>query len=121
MLIRKEYQMEVECKKWVLLLHSLKDENVFLLLKLSKVLDGKVDMDFILKAEYFQNEFIVKDEYIKEMENDIKMELQLIGCLPDKMPVKIVKNHERLKNEIKYIQNSFSKLKDEFNKSITKD
>ena len=72
-----------------MLLNSLKHENAFLILKLSEVLDGKEDKEFISKAEYFQNEFITKDEYIKELKNDIKVQLQLIsGSIKDEKILK---------------------------------
>ena len=118
-LTQYEYHLEAEYKRWEILLSSLKNENTFLMLKLSEVLDGKVDKEFILKAEYFQNEFIVKDEYIKDMENDIKRELQLLGSLHnDKLPIKSLKKHEKLKNEITYLERNFSNLRIQFNKCV---
>ena len=115
-----EYQLEAEYKRWEILLSTLKNENEFLMLQLSQVLDGKVDKQFILKAEYFQNEFIAKDENIKDMINDIKAELRLIYNTKDKLPVKNLLKHEKLKNEIKYFERNFSSLKTEFGKSVSK-
>ena len=118
-LAQKEYQLEAEYKRWEILLSSIKTENAFLILKLSEVLDRKDDREFISKAEYFQNEFITKDENIKEMENDIKVELRLISSIKDEniLP-KILKRYEKLRNEIKYFERNFSSLKTEFDKSI---
>lgn len=122
-LTQKQDQLEPEYKKWEMLLNSLKHENAFLILKLSEVLDGKEDKEFISKAEYFQNEFITKDEYIKELKNDIKVQLQLIsGSIKDeKILKKILMKHEKLRNEIIYFEKNFSKLKMEFDQSILKD
>ena len=122
-LTQKQDQLEPEYKKWEMLLNSLKHENAFLILKLSEVLDGKEDKEFISKAEYFQNEFITKDEYIKELKNDIKVQLQLIsGSIKDeKILKKILMKHEKLRNEIIYFEKNFSNLKMEFNQSILKD
>ncbi len=121
-LTQNEYHLEAEYKRWEILLSSLKNENTFLMLKLSEVLDGKVGKDFILKAEYFQNEFIMKDEHIKDMENDINIELQLISGLKDeKTSSKILRRYEKFKNEIKYFERNFLTLKTDFDKSITKD
>ena len=118
-LTQYEYHLEAEYKRWEILLSSLKNENTFLMLKLSEVLDGKVDKEFILKAEYFQNEFIVKDGYIKDMENDIKDELQLISGLKDeKTSTKILRRYEKLKNEITYLERNFSNLRIQFNKCV---
>jgi len=122
-LTQNEYHLKAEYKRWEILLSSLKNENTFLMLKLSEVLDGEVGKDFILKAEYFQNEFITKDEYIKELKNDIKVQLQLIsGSIKDeKILKKILMKHEKLRNEIIYFEKNFSNLKMEFDQSILKD
>lgn len=122
-LTQKQDQLEPEYKKWEMLLNSLKHENAFLILKLSEVLDGKEDKEFISKAEYFQNEFITEDEYIKELKNDIKVQLQLIsGSIKDeKILKKILMKHEKLRNEIIYFEKNFSNLKMEFDQSILKD
>lgn len=114
----KEYQLEAEYKRWEILLSSIKNENAFLILQLSQALDEKVDKDFIVKAEYFQNEFITKDENIKDMETDIKAELKLINNTKDDLPTKNLLKHEKLKNEIKYFERDFSSLRTEFDKSI---
>lgn len=119
-LTQNEYHLEAEYKRWEILLSSLKNENTFLMLKLSEVLDGRVGKEFILKAEYFQNEFIAKDENIKDMENDIKAELKLINNTKDKLPIKNLLKHEKLKNEIKYFERNFSNLKTEFDMSIAR-
>lgn len=116
---QNEYQLEAEYKRWEILLSSLKNENAFLIVKLSEVLEEKEDKDFVLKAEYFQNEFITKDEHIKELENDIRVELELLGNThTTHVPIKLLKKHEKLKNEITYLQRNFSNLTTEFNKCV---
>ena len=116
---QNEYQLEAEYKRWEILLSSLKNENAFLIVKLSEVLEEKEDKEFVSKAEYFQNEFITKDEYIKELENDIRSELVLLGNTTDgKVPVKSLRKHEKLRNEITYLQRNFSNLCIEFNKCV---
>ena len=117
-LANKEYQLEAEYKRWEILLSAIKTENAFLILKLSEVLDGITDKAFVSKAEYFQSEFIAKDENIKDMQKDIKAELQLINSIKDKLPPKNLQKYEKLKNEIKYFEKNFSSLKAEFDKSI---
>lgn len=116
---QNEYQLEAEYKRWEILLSTLKNENAFLILKLNEVLEAKEDREFISKAEYFQNEFITKDEYIKDLENDIKAELQLLGRSSNPhVPVKLLKRHEKLRNEITYLQRNFSNLRTEFNRCV---
>lgn len=116
---QNEYLLEAEYKRWEILLSILKNENAFLILKLSEVLEEKEDREFISKAEYFQNEFISKDEFIKDLENDIRIELKLLGNTCDAhVPVKLLKKHGKLKNEIAYLERNFLNLRMEFDKSI---
>jgi hypothetical protein len=116
---QNEYQLEAEYKRWEILLSTIKNENAFLIVRLSEVLEQKQDKEFIPKAEYFQNEFITKDEYIKELENDIRVELQLlVGTGKTGIPVKSLKKHEKLRNEITYLQRNFYNLCTEFNKCV---
>ena len=119
---QNEYQLEGEYKRWEILLSSLKNENGFLILKLSEALDENEDREFISKAEYFQNEFVSKDEYIKDLEKDIKAELQCLGNTANKnIPTKVLKRHEKLRNEILYLERNFSSLRNEFNQCVVKD
>jgi hypothetical protein len=116
---QNEYQLEAEYKRWEILLSTLKNENAFLILKLNEVLEEKEDRDFVSKAEYFQNEFISKDEFIKDLENDIRIELQLLGNTKDAhVPIKVLKKHEKLRNEITYLERNFLNLRIEFDKCV---
>ena len=119
---QNEYQLEAEYKRWEILLSSLKNENAFLIIKLSEAVDGKEDKEFISKAEYFQNEFISKDEYIRDLEKDIKGELQMLYNAKDKtVSIKVLQKHEKLRNEITYLEKNFLRLKTEFDKCVQKD
>jgi hypothetical protein len=119
---QNEYQLEAEYKRWEILLSSLKNENAFLIIKLSEAVDGKEDKEFISKAEYFQNEFISKGEHIHDLEKDIKGELQMLYNAKDKMvSIKVLKKHEKLKNEITYLEKNFLRLKTEFDNCVQKD
>ena len=57
---------------WKRLLDFFIQENSFLKTRLSEVVDRETDKTFIANAEHFQNEFILKDEYIHDIERDIK-------------------------------------------------
>jgi hypothetical protein len=113
-----EYQLEAEYKRWEILLSSIKNENAFLMLQLSEALEATVDKEFVSRAEYFLNEFIAKDECIKDMEKDIRAELKLITNMTDKLPTKALAKHEKLKNEIHYFEKNFLTLKVEFDKIV---
>ena len=50
---------------WERMLDFFKQENAFLKTRLSQVVDKKTDRDFLAYAEHFQNQFIIKDEFIE--------------------------------------------------------
>jgi len=106
---------------WKRLLDFFIQENSFLKTRLSEVVDRETDQIFIATAEHFQNEFILKDEYIHDIESDIKgheKNLQL-AFLQKRMPdSKICKKQEKLRNEISYLEKEFSDLKNQFNKYL---
>ena len=115
-----EYQLEAEYKRWEILLSSIKHENEFLMLQLSDALEGNVDKEFISLAEYFLNEFIAKDENIREMEKDIKAELKFITNMSNTLPAKALTKHAKLKDEITYFEKNFSTLKVQFDRIVAK-
>ena len=70
--LNKTEQFLHENITWKRLLDFFMQENSYLKTRLSKVVDRENDNLLIVKAEYFQNEFILKDEYIQDIENDIE-------------------------------------------------
>ena len=106
---------------WKRLLDFFIQENSYLKTRLSEVVDRETDQIFIATAEHFQNEFILKDEYIRDIEGDIKgheINLQLAFTqkrIPDS---KTLKKQEKLRNEISYLEKEFSDLKNQFNKYL---
>lgn len=106
---------------WKRLLDFFIQENSFLKTRLSEVVDKETDALFIAQAEHFQNEFILKDEYIRDITKDIKeqeknLQLELIQKnVPD---YKTCRKQEKLRNEISYLETEFSTLKNQFNKYL---
>lgn len=118
--ISKPDQFLHENKTWKRLLEFFKQENSFLKTRLAEVLDHRTDKEFLALAEHFQNKFIVKDEYIDELRHDINIQEEaLIKKNSDLTDSKTVKNQEKLRNEMEYFENDFSKLKNEFNKYLS--
>ena len=106
---------------WKRLLDFFIQENSFLKTRLSEVVDKETDTVFIANAEHFQNEFILKDEYIHDIGNDIKMQeknLQLAVIQKKEPDQKICRKQEKLRNEMSYLEKEFSVLKNEFNKYL---
>ncbi len=106
---------------WKRLLDFFIQENSFLKTRLSEVVDRTTDHTFIATAEHFQNEFILKDEYIHDIESDIKGQeknLQLAFSQKRIPDGKLCKKQEKLRNEISYLEKEFSDLKNQFNKYL---
>ncbi len=117
----KTEQFVHENVTWKRLLDFFIQENSFLKTRLSEVVDKETDKSFIAQAEHFQTEFILKDEYIHDIERDIKdQEKTLKGVLIQKtLPdYKTCKKQEKLRNEISYLEKEFSHLKTQFNKYL---
>jgi hypothetical protein len=83
--------------------------------------DRENDHIFIAHAEHFQNDFVLKDEYILDLGKDINgqqenLQQALINKIaPDQ---KTCRMQEKLRNEISYLETEFSHLKTRFNKYL---
>ena len=89
---------------------------------MSQVLDRKIDSEFLALAEQFQNQFIIKDDFIDELKHDInEMERAIkessvtMKIVPD---IKVENKHNKLRNEMEYLEKNFAQLKNEFNKYL---
>jgi hypothetical protein len=118
---KKTEQFLHENITWKRLLDFFIQENSFLKTRLSEVVDMETDKLFIAQAEHFQTEFLLKDEYIHDIEHDIKeQEKNLKSTLTQKKApeYKTCKKQEKLRNEISYLEKEFSHLKTQFNKYL---
>lgn len=120
--ISKLDQYRFEHLTWERMLDFFKQENAFLKTRLSQVLDRKIDNEFLALAEQFQNQFIIKDDFIDELKHDInEMERALkestvtMKIVPD---IKVENKHNKLRNEMEYLEKNFAQLKNEFNKYL---
>ncbi|MEO7769155.1 MAG: hypothetical protein ABIS01_17115 [Ferruginibacter sp.] len=106
---------------WKRLLDFIIQENNFLKTRLSQVVDRETDKAFIAHAEQFLNEFLLKDECIRDIGNDIKeQEKNLQHAFNQKMKpeFKACKKQEKLRNEMAYLEKDCSVLKNRFNKYL---
>lgn len=116
--IPKGEQFYFENRVWERLLEFLKQENAFLKTRLAEVLDQSTDKGFLCLAEQFQNKFILKDEFIDELRHDINTQQRLlkenyINPLSG-LDKKIIKNQEKLCNEMAFLEKDFPRMKNEF-------
>ena len=118
--ISKPGQFNYENRSWIRLLEFFKQENTMLKNRLAEVVDQKADRDFLALAEQFQNKFIVKDEFIDELRHDINKQLDEIVVNPDRLTdQKLLKNQQKLRNEMVYFEKKFTSLRNEFNKYLS--
>lgn len=117
-------QYRHEYLTWKRMLEYFKQENAFLKTRLSEVVDRNTDREFLALAEHFQNQFIIKDEFMDELRHDVnEMETNVkatpgvlkTAITPDK---KMETKQNKLRNEIEYLEKNFTQLKNEFNKYL---
>ncbi len=106
---------------WERELDFYRQENAFLKTRLSKVLDNNMDKNFLATAEQFQSNFLLKDEYMKDLREDIeilqkKLLNYLEGALSDDK--KLLQQQQKLHNEMDYFERNFAMLKNEFNQYL---
>ncbi len=111
-----------EFSTWERMIGFFKQENTFLKTRLSEVLDQKTDRDFLAYAEHFQNQFILQDEFMDELKHDIREVKNLLdeNAVTEDIKNKTENKYKRLRNEIEYLEKSFSALKNEFNNYLLK-
>jgi hypothetical protein len=120
--LNKTDQFLHECMTWERLLDFFKQENSFLKTRLSEVLDHKTEKDFLALAEHFQNQFILKDEFIDEMVHDAREQQKNLDGLTIKkidLEEKLIKKQQKLRNEMAYLEKDFITIKNEFNQYLT--
>jgi len=107
---------------WERLLDFFKQENAILKTRLAEVLDSNTDKEILPYAEHFQNQFIIKDEFIDELKHDVHVIHQVYEDrkvhLKNELAKKLEARQTRLRNEMEYFEKDFSSLKNEFNKYL---
>jgi len=108
---------------WIRSLDFFKQENAYLKTRLSEVVDQVSDPDFLAQAEHFQNQFIIKDEFIRELQHDInRQEKELKDNYlrnPGDLEARVLKRQDKLRNEIEYLEKDFARMRNEFNKYLS--
>ncbi len=117
----KTDQVLQECTAWERLLDFFKQENSYLKTRLSEVLDNKTDKDFLALAEHFQNQFILKDEFVDEMLHDVREQEKNLHILAEKKATieeRLIKKQQKIRNEMEFLEKDFNRMKNEFNKYL---
>jgi len=107
---------------WERLLDFFKQENAILKTRLAEVLDNNADKEILPYAEHFQNQFIIKDEFIDELKHDVHVIHEVYedrkGNIKNDVAKKLDARQTRLRNEMEYFEKDFYSLKNEFNKYL---
>lgn len=121
MSISKQDQFKHENTTWERSLDFFKQENSFLKTRLSVVTDSKDDKEFLKLAEYFQNQFLLKDELIRDLKANVNKQKENItlNLKNGEMPKDLFIKQEFLRKELTYLESDFSRLKNEFNQLLT--
>ena len=121
MQINKSDQFLQEIFSWMRLIDFYKQEISYLKTRLSEVVDQNINNDLLPSAEYFQNLFILKDEFNASISSEIKnQELQLHEIIKNNTEAgeSFLKKQEKLRNEVENFEKKFSTSKKEFNKFL---
>ena len=116
-------QFHHENMTWVRSLDFFKQENNYLKNRLSEVVDNTSDRSFLAQAEHFQNQFIIKDEFVDELKHDVNEQEKILtdryiktGNMLDE-PVLL--QQKNLREQMEYLEKDFTNLRNEFNNYLT--
>jgi hypothetical protein len=119
-------QYQHENNMWIRLLEFHKQENNYLKNRLTEVVDKTFDKPFLALAEHFQNQFIIKDEFMDELKHEVNVQLRNIkDCQERDSESNIYSKNftevqTNLRDQIKYLEKDFSNLRNEFHEYLTK-
>ena len=116
-----------ESLEWVRSLDFFKQENNYLKNRLSEVVDKTTNKYYLAEAEHFQNQFIIKDEFIDELKHDVN-ELNrliinqsvLVNGKSAEIEEKYRLNQDNLREQMLYLEKDFTTLRNEFQKYLDK-
>jgi hypothetical protein len=111
-----------EYQAWVRTLDYFLQENASLKTRLAQVVDINTDKNFVDLAEHFQNEFLLNDEFIKEMQHDIRYQhdsLKRQALAGQTAGDSGFNQHQtKLRNEMERFEKKFANLRTEFNQYL---
>ena len=112
-------QYHHENKTWLRSIDFFKGENSFLKNRLAAVVDGTTDKSFLAQAEHFQNQFIIKDEFLDELRHDVNEQEKDLSAkfLQQTLATDTAMNQrqQQLRTQMQYLEKEFTSLRYEFN------
>ncbi len=114
-------QFLYETHGWNRALDFYKQENAFFKTRLSQVVDLDSDKLFVSAAENFHNKFVITDEYIKDLGQDLRLQLDIIkqALNGDSEKEKVMRmRQKKLRGEMERFEKEVYNLKTDFNKKL---
>jgi len=112
-------QFHHENQTWIRSIDFFKQENAYLKNRLSQVVDKTFDRGFLAQAEHFQNQFIIKDEFMDELKHDVNEQGRFLRDRYLKAGIGIddlvARRQSNLRDQIEFLERDFTKLRNEFN------
>ena len=104
-------------QQWTKKLELFRQESALLKYRLSDMVDADDGNVFLQKAEYFQNELLLKDEWLKKLIPEVQYYKDLAE---NKLHLrkKINALHNKLQKDISKFENQFLILSKEFNEQM---
>lgn len=118
-------QFQHESMTWARSLEFFKQENAHLKDRLTQVVDKTSDKYFLAQAEHFQNQFIIKDEFIDELKHDVNEQARLISDYSKRVNglngslEAFSSVQEKIREQMQYLEKDFAALRNEFNTYLT--
>jgi hypothetical protein len=118
-------QYQHETSMWIRSLDFFKQENNHLKNRLTEVVDKTSDKYFLAQAEHFQNQFIIKDEFMDELRHDINdqtkrlKEHQRKNQYLNGQAANLTELQTNLREQIHYLEKDFTSLRNEFHHYLT--
>lgn len=119
-------QYQHEAGMWLRALEFIKQENNHLKNRLSAVVDKTSDKLFLAQAEHFQNQFIIKDEFVDELKHDVNEQARYLKNFQQKhsdlngQAKSFSEVQDNLRDQMNYLEKDFSSLRNEFYAYLTK-
>lgn len=111
-------QFIYETESWRRLLYFYREENVYNRKRLSEILSNTVSEELLERAEYFQDHFVMSDETIHWLMDEIHQHIKFLSqniTSGIQTPGLAIRNQQVLKNDILKAEEVLLKLKTEFN------
>jgi hypothetical protein len=116
-------QFHHENMTWVRSLDFFKQENSHLKNRLSEVVDLSADRNFLAQAEHFQNQFIIKDEFLDQLRHDVSEQEKMLTERYQRnghgVDIQMQERQKKLREQMEYLEKDFTNLRNEFNNYLT--